>query len=218
LVRIGALLEDLGSRFELVVEAVSGFGGRLDRLKEDILSQFSEVGKQIRFLSDQISENRASLTALRSDFGAEMIRLGETLGRTRVEFREQLASAEANLNQVIAAQAAETRAGLEREAAERTASLRQWAETGGGRQEAELRRGARASGVGREMAATMRELKHEIATSAESTAKKLGAELKQTSKTLAAVARKLERFDDRVTIQIRDQDQRLKKIETRGRR
>ena len=32
--RVGALLEQLGFRFELVLEAVSGFGGRLDALRE----------------------------------------------------------------------------------------------------------------------------------------------------------------------------------------
>jgi hypothetical protein len=212
------MLEDLGARFELVVEALSGFSGQLERLKEEIFGQFSEVGRQIRFLSDQISENRGGINALRSDFGAEMIRLGETLGRTRVEFREQLTSAEANLNHAIGAQAAELRTAIEHEAAGRTAAVRELAERGGGRNEGEARRGLRASAVAREMAATMRELKQEIAASADSTARKLGAELKQTSKTLAALGRRLERFDDRLTIQVRDQDQRLKKIEGRGRR
>ncbi len=88
--RIGTMLEELGARFELVVEAVSGYGGRLDALRQELFGQFAEVGSQIRFLSDQIAENRRGIAALRADLGAEMVRLGESLGRTRVEFREQL--------------------------------------------------------------------------------------------------------------------------------
>jgi hypothetical protein len=37
--------------------------------------------------------------------------------------------------------------------------------------------------------------------------------LKQTSKSLANLARKFDRFDDRITVQTRDQDQRLRKLE-----
>jgi len=44
-------------------------------------------------------------------------------------------------------------------------------------------------------------------------AKKLGMELKQTSKALANLAHKFDRFDDRITVQTRDQDQRLRKLE-----
>src|SRR5580658_7997893 len=84
--RIGAMLEELGARFELVVEAVSGFGGKVDKMKDEIFGQFAEVGSQIRFISDQIGENRAGVNALRADFGAEMVRLNESLGKTRVEF------------------------------------------------------------------------------------------------------------------------------------
>ena len=35
---------------------------------------------------------------------------------------------------------------------------------------------------------------------------------------LATLGRKFERFDDRMTVQVKDQDQRLKKIESGGRR
>ena len=44
--RIGAILEELGARFDLVVEAVSGFGGRLDTLRDEIFGQFAEVGPE----------------------------------------------------------------------------------------------------------------------------------------------------------------------------
>src|ERR1700683_1749029 len=100
------MLEELGARFELVVEAVSGFGGKVDKLKEEIFGQFAEVGSQIRFLSDQIGENRSGLNALHADFRAEMVRLTENVGRTRVEFREQLATSEANLRGAISSQTA----------------------------------------------------------------------------------------------------------------
>ena len=66
-----ALLEQLGVRFELVLEAVSGFGGRLDALREEIFGQFTEVGRQIRFLSEQIAENRDAIAGVRSDLGAK---------------------------------------------------------------------------------------------------------------------------------------------------
>src|SRR5208282_1509918 len=99
------MLEELGARFELVVEAVSGFGGSVDQLKDEIFGQFAEVGSQIRFLSEQIGENRSGMASLHADLGAEMVRLGEAIGRTRVEFREQLAASDANLRGEIAAQA-----------------------------------------------------------------------------------------------------------------
>ncbi len=220
LTRIGTNLEELSARFELAVEAVSGLGARLERLKEEVFGQFAEVGSQIRFLSEQIAENRATLATLQSDFGAEMVRLGETLGRTRVELREQLSSAETALGREIGAQADATRASIERGAADGQAAARKWSEQSVGAATAEIRSGFAASGenVDRAMAAAMRQLKQEIASGAESIAKKLGAELKQTGKALEALSRKFERFDDRVTIQVRDQEQRLKKLEGRSRR
>jgi hypothetical protein len=190
LAKIGTMLEELGHRFDLVVEAVSGFGGKVDKLKEEIFGQFAEVGSQIRFLSDQIAENRSGLSSLRADFGAEMVRLGEAIGRTRVEFREQFASSEAALRGEIAAHA--------------------------------LRAGEAAAEIhpvdGRAMAETMRELKREIAVSAEATAKKLTGEMAKTNKALANLGHKFERFDDRITVQVKDQDQRLKKVEGARRR
>ena len=74
--RVGALLEQLGVRFELVLEAVSGFGGRLDALREEIFGQFTEVGRQIRFLSEQIAENRDAIAGVRSDLDAPIATTG----------------------------------------------------------------------------------------------------------------------------------------------
>ena len=198
--RIGAILEELGARFDLVVEAVSGFGGRLDTLRDEIFGQFAEVGGQIRFLSEQIAENRLGVVAARDDLGAEIVRLGEALGKARVEFRDELLAAEKGLRGEFAARAVEFR----EEAARAVASTSERA----GRQ-------AAVSGgeLGREIGESAKILKREIAASAELAAKKLGAELKQTSKSLANLARKFDRFDDRITVQSRDQDQRLRKLE-----
>jgi hypothetical protein len=187
--RIGAILEELGARFDLVVEAVSGFGGRLDTLRDEIFGQFAEVGGQIRFLSEQIAENRRGIAATHDDLGAEMIRLGEALGKARVEFRDELAASEKGLRGEFTARAIEFR----EEAARAVASTGKQAADSGGE--------------------TTKTLKREIAASAEMAAKKLGAELKQTSKSLANLARKFDRFDDRITVQTRDQDQRLRKLE-----
>jgi hypothetical protein len=187
--RIGAILEELGARFDLVVEAVSGFGGRLDTLRDEIFGQFAEVGGQIRFLSEQIAENRRGIAATHDDLGAEMIRLGEALGKARVEFRDELAATEKGLRGEFSARATEFR----EEAVRAVAST-----------------GQQAADSGTEVTRT---LKREIATSAEMAAKKLGAELKQTSKSLANLARKFDRFDDRITVQTRDQDQRIRKLE-----
>ena len=187
--RIGAILEELGARFDLVVEAVSGFGGRLDTLRDEIFGQFAEVGGQIRFLSEQIAENRRGIAATHDDLGAEMIRLGEALGKARVEFRDELAASEKGLRGEFTARAIEFR----EEAVRAVASTGKQAADSGGE--------------------TTKTLKREIAASAEMAAKKLGAELKQTSKSLANLARKFDRFDDRITVQTRDQDQRLRKLE-----
>ena len=187
--RIGAILEELGARFDLVVEAVSGFGGRLDTLRDEIFGQFAEVGGQIRFLSEQIAENRRGIVASHNDLGAEMVRLGEALGKARVEFRDELAAAEKGLRGEFTARAVEFR---EEAARAVTSTGKQAAESGGD---------------------TTKVLKREIAASAESAAKKLGLELKQTSKALANLAHKFDRFDDRITVQTRDQDQRLRKLE-----
>jgi hypothetical protein len=174
--RIVAILEELSARFELVVEAVTGFGGRVDALRDELFGQFAEVGGQVRFLSEQIAESRRGVAIVREDLGAEIIRIGEALGKARVEFRDGL-SALASTD---------------------------------GRSAAADRDGA---ALHAELADTTKVIKREIASSAETSSRKLSTELKQTSKALADLARKFERFDDRITIQTRDQDQRLRKLE-----
>ena len=187
--KIGTMLEELGARFELVVEAVSGFGGKVDKLKEEIFGQFAEVGSQIRFLSDQIGVNRSGVDSLHADFGAEMVRLNEAIGKTRVEFREQLAASEANLRGEITSQSQAARASTDRQSV--------------GAEAVSQRRLSSADTLGRDVAENLR---------------KLSVEIKQTSKAVATLSRKFERFDDRMTVQVKDQDQRLKKVEGAGRR
>jgi len=198
--RIGAILEELGARFDLVVEAVSGFGGRLETLRDEIFGQFAEVGGQIRFLSEQISENRLGIAAARDDLGAEIVRLGEALGKARIEFRDELLGAEKGLRGEFAARAVEFREEAARAVASTSERAGKQAAVSGGE-------------LGREIGESAKILKREIAASAELAAKKLGAELSQTSKSLANLARKFDRFDDRITVQSRDQDQRLRKLE-----
>lgn len=207
LARIGTMLEEIGARFDLVVEAVSGFEGGLEKLREEMIGQFSEVGNQIRFLSDQIAENRAGVSSLHAELGAEMVRLGEMIGRTRVEFRQQLAATESSLKSQIAPA---TGSSVEAGAA-------QVGEPESGDAIRAPRRIRAETGIGRELAASIRELRREVKASSEATSRKLGGDIKQTNKTIAALARKFERFDDRMTVQVRDQDQRLRKIERRGR-
>jgi hypothetical protein len=182
--KIGAMLEDLSARFELVIEGVSGFGGRLDQLRGEIIGQFAEVGGQMRFLSEQIAENRRGIAVVRDDLGKELIRLGETLGRLRAEFREEL----------LAIQAAAPATGR---AGKLVATPRQ--ETGS------------------ETAETARGLRREVTGAVELAAKKLSAELIQTNKSLVNLARKFDRFDDRITVQTHEQDQRLRKLERKAR-
>src|SRR5258708_31182738 len=194
------MLEELGARFDLVIEAVSGFGGRLDSLRDEVFGQFAEVGEQIRFLSEQIAENRRGIAATHDDLGAEIIRLGEARGAGRVEFRDELGAAQAGLRGEFVARAVEFRE--EAANAVSTTGDRVGKQTAVSRVE-----------LGHEIVESAKSLKREIAASAEVAAKKLGAELKQTNKALANLARKFDRFDDRITVQTRDQDQRLRKVE-----
>ncbi len=214
--RIGAMLEDLGARFELVVEAVSGFGSRLDQIRQELVGQFAEVGSQVRFLSDQIAENRRGIGAMRSDLGAEMVRLGETLGRTRVEFREQITSTEAAVRGEVGERSREVRELMRAEAERVVQSAGARIEEDSAATQDELRRGVSAARG--DVADAAKTLKREISASADATVKKLATELSKTNKVLATLARKFDRFDDRITVQSRDQDQRLRKLEQRGKR
>jgi hypothetical protein len=215
--RMGALLEQLGARFELVLEAISGFGGRLDALRQEIAGQFTEVGRQIRFLSDRIAENRTASAANRADLGAEMIRLGEMIGATRVEFREQLAATRSQFEQGVEAAAAQALKTLQQEMAAANADLRT-------RMASDITALAQATRneiasmrdqFGRDFPAAAAGVREQISSSSEALVKHLDVELKHTNKTLTSLARKFERFDDRITVQTKEHEQRLRKLEQR---
>ncbi len=203
--QLGPMLEQLSSRFDLVLEAVSGWRGQLDTLREEMRGQFAEVGKQIRFLSDQIAENRSGVESLRGELSAEMVRLGEALGATRVEFRQSLNQTNDKLREDIAA----VESGLKREISATSEQL--IAEV-----RAKLEQGRTAAST-RAAAAGLDAVRAEISASAEAITKQLRAEIKQTTKTLENLSKKFDRFDDRVSVQVKDQDQRLLKVERRGR-
>jgi hypothetical protein len=218
--KMGAILEQLAARFDLVLEAVTGFGGRLDALREEIVGQFSEVGRQVRFISDRIAENREGIAITRADLGAEMVRIGENLGATRIEFREELASTRHELQQQVGAEGERGRQRLAEELGRATAEAR-----------AQLTREVAAVGdalrkeltaarteIGREIPAASAQVRAGITASADTVVKKLDAELKQANKALTNLTRKFERFDDRLTVQSKDQDQRIRKLERRATR
>jgi hypothetical protein len=210
-------MEQLGARFELVLEAVTGVGGRIEALREEIVGQFNEVGRQIRFLSDRIGENREAIASARADLGAEMVRLGEMLGATRVDFREQFASVRHEIQHEL--QGAAARAPklvaeeLARTSADLHAKFKDEVATVGDSLRKELT--SAREDLGRELPAAAAEVRQEISASADGLVKRLDAELKLTNKALTGLARKFERFDDRITVQTKDQDQRLRKLERR---
>jgi hypothetical protein len=213
--KVTMLLEQLGSRFELVVEVAEGFSGKLQALHEEMISQFSEVGKQIRFLSDQIGDNRTRLMAARNDLSAEIIRLNEALGAARVQIREDLAGFEdlkGAINRMGAAQPAPA-AGLAEELASHL-------------DEANRRLGAemdkRAADLQHEISRRLSEfgsrgLEGAAAAGAEGLAGEVRNEIKATHKALTGLAKKFERFDDKMTVQVKDHDQRLRKLERQAR-
>jgi len=215
--RIGTLLEQLSARFELVLEAVSGFGGKLDAVRGEMVGQFAEVGRQVRFISDRIAENREANALTRADLGAEMVRLGEMLGATRVEFREQLGSIRQELTQTAESSAARIRERVAEEFAVAAAAthtqLKSEISAAGEALRKELV--SARKDFARELPAVADGVREEISASSEALVKKLDSELKQTNKALVSLTRKFERFDDRLTVQARDQDQRLRKLERR---
>lgn len=209
--KVSLLLEQLNSRFDLVLEAAEGFSGKLQNLHEEMVSQFSEVGKQIRFLSDQIGDNRAHLTAARSDLSAEIVRLNEALGSARVQIREDLVGLK-DLKGAIG----------------RLADAQPAAPSALGEQLAQ-RLDEAQSRLSAEMDRRAGEFQHEISqrlktlagsggdTGAAALAAEIREELKATHKAVTGLAKKFERFDDKMTVQVKDHDQRLRKLERQAR-
>jgi methyl-accepting chemotaxis protein len=210
--KVAMLLEQLSSRFDLVVEVAEGFSGKIQALHEEMLSQFSEVGKQIRFLSDQIGDNRAHLTAARSDLSAEIVRLNEALGSARVQIREDIAGLQdlkGAIGRLADAQPAAAPAALGQELAQHLDEAQR-------RLTAEVDK--RASELQREIAQRLKSL---AGSGGEGGAAALAAdireELKATHKAVTGLAKKFERFDDKMTVQVKDHDQRLRKLERQAR-
>jgi hypothetical protein len=203
--KVGALMEQLGARFELVVEAVSGWGSRLDSFRDEMRAEVHEVGKQIRFISEQIALNRQGVNNVKADLAAEIIRLGETLGQSRVDFREQLAGVESGLRREVTTRGEHTRGAIADEIGSARAALVRETEA------------LRAS-LAQDLSTNAAKLKAGLNTSAEALIKKIEGELKKATKALAALDKKFDRFDDRITIQSRDQEQRVRKLESGGRR
>jgi len=203
--KIGALMEQLGARFELVVEAVSGWGNRLDSFRDEMRGQINELGKQIRFISEQIALNRQGANSIKADLAAEIIRLGETLGQSRVDFREQLAGVESGLLREVTTRGDHTRVAIADEIGSARAVLIRETEA------------LRAS-LAQDLSTNAAKLKAGLNTSAEALVKKIEGELKKATKALIALDKKFDRFDDRITIQTRDQEQRVRKLEGGGRR
>jgi len=92
--RLGAMLEELGApRFDLVVEAVFRFR-RTTRFpaRRNLRPVCGSRRPSFGFSPSKIAENRRGIIATHDDLGAEIIRLGEALGKARVEFRDELAA------------------------------------------------------------------------------------------------------------------------------
>lgn len=208
--KVAMLLEQLSSRFELVVEVAEGFSGKLQVLHEEMVSQFTEVGKQIRFLSDQIGDNRARLMAARSDLATEIVRLNEALGATRVQIRDDIAGfsdLKTAISRIATIQPAA--GGLGEELSRRMDEAHQ-------RLTAELDN--RAAQLQQQVAQRLNEfstrgVEGAAAAGAEGLAAEVRNEIKATHKALTGLAKKFERFDDKMTVQVKDHDQRLRKLE-----
>jgi uncharacterized small protein (DUF1192 family) len=213
--KVAMLLEQLSSRFELVVEVAEGFSGKLQAMHEEMVSQISEVGKQIRFLSDQIGDNRARLTAVRSDLATEMVRLNEALGATRVQIREDIAGfaeLKGSLNRAGGGDRA-LQAEVGKEIGERLSQARGWFTEELDQRIVQLRQE-----IGRGLAQAADHAQGGAAAAgAEGLAAEVRNEVKATHKALTGLAKKFERFDDKMSVQVKDHDQRLRKLERSAR-
>lgn len=214
--RIEALLTQLNSRFELVVEVAGDFGGRLDQLRGEMVSQFAEVGRQVRFLADRIGDNQSGLESMRGEFALEMVRLNEALGAARIQLKQDLNGIEELRRAVHELGAARPAADLSRALEEARRKLSEDLD----KRAVELRReiGVRLDQLTRALsgergASTDRKGALSVADGAVGD---LQNEVKLTNKSLANLLKKFDRFDDRLTVQIKDQDQRLRKLERRA--
>ena len=199
-----------------MVEVAEGFSGKLQMLQDEMISQFNEVGKQIRFLSDQIGDNRTRLMAARSDLAAGMVRLNEALGATRVQIRQDIAGFE-ELKGAVGRIAANPSVSLP---AEISAEIGHRLEEAQRKFSEELeKRGAelQREGARRIAASSTQGAGAAAAAGAESVAAEVRNEVKATHKALTSLAKKFDRFDNKISVQVKDQDQRLRKLERQAR-
>lgn len=212
--RIETLITQLSSRFELVVEVAADFGGRLDQLREEMVSQFAEVGRQIRFLADRIGDNQSGLESMRSELALEMVRLNEALGAARIQLKQDLSGIQDLRQAVHELSAARPAADLSRGLEEARRKLGEELD----KRTTELRReiGSRLDRLTRAMGGEGSAERKGAWSVAEDAVGELHSEVKSTNKSLASLIKKFERFDDRLSVQIKDQDQRLRKLERRA--
>ncbi|HEY2662785.1 MAG TPA: hypothetical protein VGI47_00495, partial [Candidatus Binataceae bacterium] len=116
-----------------------------------------------------------------------------------VEARENFARTRSSLGNEIAARSDEVLATLRSELSSAVAS-------------------DRAAEPSPRRAPAKRQALEATASSNGSFAKSVDAELKQTNKTLTALNKKFDRFDDRVSVEVKDHDHRLRKLERSTRR
>jgi hypothetical protein len=176
--RIETLLTQLNSRFELVVEVAEGFGGRLSQLRDEMMAQCSDVGRQ-------------------------MVRINEAVGAARIQLKQDLAGIEELRGAVQGLSASRKGSDLSRQMREMREELRH-----------EVASHARQ--LRDEIGARVGELSHRTPPAyggSEVSFNELQAEVKSTNKTLGNLIKKFERFDDRITVAVKDQDQRLRKLE-----
>ncbi len=182
-------------------------------LHEEVVSQLSEVGKQIRFLSDQIGDNRTRLMTVRTELATEMVRLNESLGATRVQISQDIAGFEDLKGALgrIAATPVSLPAAISEEIGRRLDEAHRKLSEDLERRGSRIASGGfpRHVGAGRPNRRGSGRPRRE--------AQALTVEVKATHKALTSLAKKFDRFDDKISVQVKDQDQRLRKLERQAR-
>ena len=157
--------------------------------------------------------------AARSDLAAEMVRLNEALGATRVQIRQDIAGF-AELKGALGRGAGESVGSLQaeigEEIGERLSQARRKVHRGAGKARRRIAAGDRAR-TGESPIKPSRRGGAAAAAGAESVAAEVRNEVKATHKALTGLAKKFERFDDKISVQVKDQDQRLRKLERSAR-
>ena len=145
-----------------------------------------------------------------------MVRLNEALGATRVQIRQDIAGFE-ELKGAVGRIAANPSVSLP---AEISAEIGHRLEEAQRKFSEELeKRGAelQREGARRIAASSTQGAGAAAAAGAESVAAEVRNEVKATHKALTSLAKKFDRFDDKISVQVKDQDQRLRKLERQAR-